>query len=579
MFADAKYAAALAEYDAAFKANKLAKYSANRAACFMMLSQYKMAVSACDDALAVDPVYAKAHLRRGKALLKLGATSLAREAIEAAVEVAAGHASVSAAMNTRTEASPLLDQLSTYTYCITAAEKALRRSRGSRKSGLAQALRHINSALAHAPLDAEATLIKAKILWEQNETMLARRIAKSLLCTGLSGRRSVDSFAESDVQADETGLQRVSHTLQELAVLVARAEWHAGEVSSAQRIFTELKRLVNSDTRLIETEEAELNQYLRCKDRGNALFRSSSYDAAVKQYSEGLRRVPAATQTVLRAILHSNRAAARMAQGNFKAAVADCTAAIGCNEDHLKAWLRRARCRVRLGALVKAVNDFDHVIECLMDPSFTASVPTPLGDVLREKEEAQQKLLQKQREQQARRERERERERRRSPYEPGGSSARGSGSRQSHRQSGGSSGGSSSRNRSSQRNGRGGAGGPRGGRSWGPEWDEPNTASTTKDFYSVLGIAPSATDKEIKKAYHKAALKYHPDKTTAANRSAHTEKFKAINEAYKELSDPASRRAHDRERASSRGGSRGASRGGSSYTQSYGYEYDFGFSW
>ena len=61
------------------------------------------------------------------------------------------------------------------------------------------------------------------------------------------------------------------------------------------------------------------------------------------------------------------------------------------------------------------------------------------------------------------------------------------------------------------------------------------------DFYKILGIKKDATDAEIKKAYRKLALKWHPDKNPN-NREEAEEKFKKINEAYSVLSDKNKRR-------------------------------------
>uniref|UniRef100_A0A673HGH1 DnaJ homolog subfamily B member 9 n=1 Tax=Sinocyclocheilus rhinocerous TaxID=307959 RepID=A0A673HGH1_9TELE len=64
-----------------------------------------------------------------------------------------------------------------------------------------------------------------------------------------------------------------------------------------------------------------------------------------------------------------------------------------------------------------------------------------------------------------------------------------------------------------------------------------------KDYYSVLGIQKGASDDEIKKAYRKQALKYHPDK----NKSPGAEdKFKEIAEAYDVLSDPKKKDIYDK---------------------------------
>jgi len=64
-----------------------------------------------------------------------------------------------------------------------------------------------------------------------------------------------------------------------------------------------------------------------------------------------------------------------------------------------------------------------------------------------------------------------------------------------------------------------------------------------KDYYSVLGVSRSATDQEIKKAYRKMALKYHPDKNKGNKESEI--KFKEINEAYEVLSDKQKRANYD----------------------------------
>jgi len=64
-----------------------------------------------------------------------------------------------------------------------------------------------------------------------------------------------------------------------------------------------------------------------------------------------------------------------------------------------------------------------------------------------------------------------------------------------------------------------------------------------KDYYEVLGVDRKAGDDEIKKAYRKLAIKYHPDKNN--NDPASAEKFKEINEAYSTLSDADKRRSYD----------------------------------
>lgn len=69
-------------------------------------------------------------------------------------------------------------------------------------------------------------------------------------------------------------------------------------------------------------------------------------------------------------------------------------------------------------------------------------------------------------------------------------------------------------------------------------------ATTKRDYYEVLGIERNASDEEIKRAYRKLAVKYHPDKNPDDPHSE--EKFKELGEAYDVLADPDKRAAYDR---------------------------------
>jgi curved DNA-binding protein len=65
-----------------------------------------------------------------------------------------------------------------------------------------------------------------------------------------------------------------------------------------------------------------------------------------------------------------------------------------------------------------------------------------------------------------------------------------------------------------------------------------------KDYYQILGVPRNASEEEIKKAYRKLAMQYHPDRNPGKEKWAN-EKFKEINEAYGVLGDPLKRRQYD----------------------------------
>ena len=89
-----------------------------------------------------------------------------------------------------------------------------------------------------------------------------------------------------------------------------------------------------------------------------------------------------------------------------------------------------------------------------------------------------------------------------------------------------------------------------------------------KDFYKILGVSKTATDKEIKKKYRELAHKLHPDRN-AGNKKLE-EEFKAVSEAYEILSDDKSRAEYDEARSLfERGGFRPPQGGGQSSNREY----------
>ncbi len=99
---------------------------------------------------------------------------------------------------------------------------------------------------------------------------------------------------------------------------------------------------------------------------------------------------------------------------------------------------------------------------------------------------------------------------------------------------------------------------------------------TKRDYYEILGVSKNASDDEIKKAYRKAAVKFHPDKE-----GGDEAKFKEVSEAYEVLKDGSKRQRYDQFGHAGVGGNGGGASGGNPFSGFGGYggqdiHFDFG---
>jgi len=311
----------------------------------------------------------------------------------------------------------------------------------------------------------------------------------------------------------------------ELVAAAARALHRAGKYHAASRILSEVaKAFTGSPLPLAamchQTSSSLGNLFGKlqaAKDRANDLFKRKLYDEAIYRYGEALKIDP--SHTAMNAVFHCNRAAARMAKRQFLEALQDCDDALRLCPDYIKAHVRRARIFAARSEFQSALNGLDAAID-----SF------PCSELEQEREAI---LKEGQRAKRAAKNEERQRAHN-SRYE---------------------------RNRSWRTGG--------GGSAWGRE--ACGRQKSEGNFYTLLGVSPTATAAEIRKAYYALARKYHPDKAGKDDSEA-AEKFKQIAGAYETLSDESKRRTYDLSQVSSGSGhwtSSGASRTQPSYYYYY----------
>ncbi|XP_017340605.1 dnaJ homolog subfamily B member 9 [Ictalurus punctatus] len=92
-----------------------------------------------------------------------------------------------------------------------------------------------------------------------------------------------------------------------------------------------------------------------------------------------------------------------------------------------------------------------------------------------------------------------------------------------------------------------------------------------KDYYEILGVPKDASERQIKKAFHKLAMKYHPDKNKSPDAEA---QFREIAEAYETLSDAKRRREYDQMRSSRFSGDGARGTRGDQFRQPFSFNFE-----
>lgn len=348
-------------------------------------------------------------------------------------------------------------------------------------------------------------------------------------------------------------------------------------------------------------EKVRLQKTNHLRTEGDKLFVAQEFERAASVYLDCLKvdndgnSEPDGSTAGGRvhAVLYCNRAACMMALRRYHAAVEDCTSALKIHNRYMKAIHRRARCYTRLKRTQEAISEYkkwlDLVEQAKKNPRQPASIHLfdgPLSvkpaDVNTAKSELEELYAsQRQAETQAREEADRRRNRDRRHFQENfsqswrsesGTSAqdrrdqwynqqnttrrwdsfhtRGPGTtRHARTNSNGPGVRPTSRSNSNPRpNVQGSQRGPR-SKSQGRTGDTllSPRSNPTADHYAILNVSRSASADDIKKAYRKAILIYHPDKNQGSDKEAAAENFRRVKLAHETLSDPVKKRRYDGE--------------------------------
>ncbi|XP_066446579.1 tetratricopeptide repeat protein 1 [Eleutherodactylus coqui] len=185
-------------------------------------------------------------------------------------------------------------------------------------------------------------------------------------CSEELARANAEEAEDDDDDVEEIALpeeEKVEASGTEAEDGAAVCAEEEGAAPAGEDVDLDEKTLLEMEKDLPEEEREERRkQSTELKEEGNELFKKGEYVEAENIYSQALLKCPAFYQKE-RAILYSNRAAARLKQDKTEAALRDCTKAIELNPDYIRALLRRAELYEKTDKLDEALADYQSVLE------------------------------------------------------------------------------------------------------------------------------------------------------------------------------------------------------------------------
>lgn len=303
----------------------------------------------------------------------------------------------------------------------------------------------------------------------------------------LQKHRSFDSKASDSGgggEATPDELKEVARIGVELALLWATALHYQNKVDDAMRLLTSLELAAPSSVKVMQLKRQWMDMQ-EAKQQANELFKRGDFQRAIPLYSQALCLDPKHDEYC--AVIYCNRAAALMNLERYHTALVDCDEALQRKPQYPRALLRKARCYMVLKQYNEAVSSFNQYLQAYG----STLAPDVVLAVERERNQAKAGVAKEAEERRQARQAKKQAEEDRSRRARGG--WEGSTFYDSYRRTSGfASGRSSSSGDKSKR----------------ASFMAPKTQRRT--HYDVLGISSQSTAEEIKKAYRRLALVYHP---------------------------------------------------------------------
>uniref|UniRef100_A0A4W4GLM0 DnaJ homolog subfamily C member 7 n=1 Tax=Electrophorus electricus TaxID=8005 RepID=A0A4W4GLM0_ELEEL len=311
------YSEALSYYTKAIDAcPSNSSYYGNRAATLMMLGRFREALEDSQQAVRLDTLFMKGHLREGKCHLSLGNAMAANRCFQKVLELEPTNAQ---ALLERKNAAAVLEYEKMAEF-------------GFEKRDFRKVVYCMDRALDFAVACHRFRILKAE-------------------CLALLGRYP-------DAQSVVSDILRMDSTNADALYVRGLCLYYEDCIDKAVQFFIQALRMA-PDHKKAHSACRNAKALKAKKEEGNSAFKARDYEAAYKIYTDALTIDPNNIKT--NAKVYCNRATAGAKLSKLAQAIEDCCSAIKLDESYIKAYLRRAQCYMDMEQYEEAVRDYDKV--------------------------------------------------------------------------------------------------------------------------------------------------------------------------------------------------------------------------